>query len=105
MPWRDWRAEHPSRAKPVDVLALPLDRERFFVKALGPKDQVPEEVGVSIERRFLVILVPTVAGNAVSARSSLCHSRASLFFLVDSRWHSGAGRGPVLARPRADKRG
>src|SRR5262249_16233321 len=104
---------HPIGGKNVDVIAIPVDKERvlskFVIRRLGPANQIPDKVRVSIGADVQVIGYPLgvyddvhnlpIVRNASMASIYPVPFRGNPCVLVDARLHSGTSGSPVMTKP------
>jgi hypothetical protein len=105
--------EHPQYGGEVDVIALPIDRDRlnsqYFIKSFGVHDNIPSNIDISIGEDVLVIGYPLgfrdtinnlpIARNATIASVYQVPFEGKPGFLIDSRLHRGTSGSPVSTKP------
>ncbi|MDA2924303.1 serine protease [Acidobacteria bacterium AH-259-L09] len=107
--------EHPKHGPKVDVVAIPIPRERtqkrFFIRAFSAQNHIPNDVVVSIGEDVLVLGFPLgfhdlvhnlpIVRNATLASVYPVPFQGQPFVLIDSRLHSGTSGSPVITKETA----
>lgn len=110
-PFRVWK-QHPAGPE-VDVVAVPLAKAdvagRFFVRAFGKANHVPDDVDIAIGEDVQVMGYPLgfhdevhnlpLIRNATIASVYPVPFRGHPFVLIDARLHRGTSGSPVLTKP------
>lgn len=105
--------EHPTGRNEIDVVAIPMNREqiqsRFYIRALGSEDHIPQNVDISIGEDVLVIGYPLgfhdalhnlpIIRNAIISSVYPAPFQGNPIILIDSRLHRGTSGSPVLTKP------